>query len=281
MTELSNNGPLVSVAMITYNHERFVTTAIESVLAQRTGFPIELVIGDDASSDNTRRRIAALKAQAPKVIRTLFHSYNVGMHRNFEMVLEQCRGEFVAFLEGDDYWISEEKLQVQADVLRARGDIVGVCHHALVVDSLGRGIGKKIALDGLKEMGTKELLAGNNPIPTASVMMRRDAIPRLPVSFKKLKMGDWPIWVFARLHGRWLCLPKVMSAYRVHGGDAWSSLSDAEMLNAIAELMQELAVELPQPFSRMARQRMALLHLVAWKRALDSPSICGESYGRG
>ena len=67
MSVVSNNAPLVSVAMITYNHERFITKAIESVLAQRTSFPIELVIGDDASSDNTCQQIEVLKAQAPKL----------------------------------------------------------------------------------------------------------------------------------------------------------------------------------------------------------------------
>ena len=269
MADLSNNGPLVSVAMITYNHERFVTTAIESVLAQRTDFPIELVIGDDASSDDTRRRIAPLKAQAPEVIRTLFHASNVGAHRNFEMVLEQCRGEFVAFLEGDDYWICEEKLQMQANVLRARSDLVGVFHPTMIVDSFGRDTGKKYPPDCREEIGTRELLQ-YNPMPAVSVMMRRNVIPKLPVSYQKLKMTDWPIWILASLHGRWLCLPKVMSAYRVHGAGAWSSLSAAEAHKANAELMRELALQLPQPLSRMARQRAALFQLLAWKTALDS-----------
>ena len=71
MGEVSKFAPVVSVAMITYNHERFITKAIESVLAQRTRFPIELVIGEDASSDDTRRHIEAFRAQAPEVIRTL------------------------------------------------------------------------------------------------------------------------------------------------------------------------------------------------------------------
>ena len=130
MSVVSNNAPLVSVAMITYNHERFITKAIESVLAQRTSFPIELVIGDDASSDDTCQQIEVLKAQAPEVVRLLSRPTNIGMHRNIEGVLEECRGEFVAFLEGDDYWICEEKLQMQVDLLRARDDAVGVFHPA-------------------------------------------------------------------------------------------------------------------------------------------------------
>jgi hypothetical protein len=203
MTDLSNDKPLVSVAMITHNHERFITAAVESVLAQRTSFPIELVIGEDASSDSTRFRVAALKAKAPAVVRTLFHSSNVGGHRNLEMVLEQCRGEFVAFLEGDDYWTCPDKLQTQANILRSRPEVVGVFHRAVFVDACGRKTGTVMPTEELKEIGTKELLEFN-PIPTASVMMRRVAIPQLPVTFKKLNMADWPIWVFASLRGRWL-----------------------------------------------------------------------------
>src|SRR5215469_8956033 len=98
---MPNIAPLVSVAMITYNHERFITRAIESVLAQRTSFPIELVIGEDASSDDTRAHVEMLSAKAPQLIRTLIRPANIGMHLNVEGVLQECRGEFVAFLEGD------------------------------------------------------------------------------------------------------------------------------------------------------------------------------------
>lgn len=300
MSVVSNNAPLVSVAMITYNHERFITKAIESVLAQRTSFPIELVIGDDASSDDTCQQIEVLKAQAPEVVRLLSRPTNIGMHRNIEGVLEECRGEFVAFLEGDDYWICEEKLQMQVDLLRARDDAVGVFHPAWedsremegvfhpapILDSLGR----ETAVWGPPESYTREIrtqeflyaLDGDvigralvpGWIPSASVMMRRDAIPDLPDSFRKLRMRDWPMWIFASLRGPWLCLPKVMAVYRMHDGGAWCGLSNAERYRGAAELLHTLAVELPQPFSAIAREQLVRAHLAAWEVALgyDRPA---------
>jgi glycosyltransferase involved in cell wall biosynthesis len=259
--------------MITYNHERFITKAIESVLAQRTSFPIELVIGDDASTDDTSRHIEVLEAQAPEVIRTLIRPTNIGMHRNLEGVLEECRGEFVAFLEGDDYWTSDEKLQLQADVLRVRDNAVGVIHPVTIVDSLGGETGTIYPEKVTTEIGTQELLK-ENIIPTASVMIRRDALVSLPDSYRKLKMRDWPMWVFASLHGPWLCFPKVMAAYRVHDGGAWSSLSGAERRDSVIELFHAFGAELPQPFSAIARQRLTQMHLAALEEALahDRPA---------
>lgn len=271
--------------MITYNHGRFVTKAIESVLAQRTSFPIELVIGDDASSDDTCRQIEVLKAQAPEVIRLLSRPTNIGMHRNLEGVLEECRGEFVAFLEGDDYWTCEEKLQVQVDLLRARDDAVGVFLPVMTVDHLGRQTGfwgadiGFVRTDGsfpescMREIGTQELLK-SNIIPTLSVMIRWDAIPDLPASFRKLKMRDWPMWIFASLRGPWLYFPKVMAAYRFHDGGVWNSMGWPEQLASFMELWHEVAVELPPPFSAMAREQLARVHLAAWEKALacDRPS---------
>jgi glycosyltransferase involved in cell wall biosynthesis len=270
---MAAQAPLVSVAMITYNHERFITKAIESVRAQRTRFPIELVIGDDASSDCTARDIEALRTQAPELIRTLIRPTNIGMHRNLEGVLDECHGEFIAFLEGDDYWTSKEKLQVQVDVLRARDSAVGVFHPVTVVDSSGKETGTICPEKVVTEIGTQELLMGNM-IPTASVMIRRAALVSLPDSYRRLNMRDWPMWVFASLHGPWLCSPKVMAAYRVHDGGVWSSASRAARLAGYIELFHQFAAGLPQPFSAIARQQLSKLHLAALEEALvcDQPA---------
>jgi glycosyltransferase involved in cell wall biosynthesis len=274
--EISKFAPLVSVAMITYNHERFITKAIESVLAQRTTFPIELLIGEDASSDGTRRHMEVIRAQAPKVIRPLIRPINIGMHRNLEGVLEECRGEFIAFLEGDDYWTSTDKLQTQVDILRTRPHLVGVHHPVTIVDGLDREIeGTYLKVE--RERGTKELLE-HNVVATASVMMRRDALPNLPDSFRKLDMRDWPMWVFASLRGPWLYLPKVMAAYRVHDGGSWGRLNWAAQLDSMIRLFDTFAAELPRPFSAIARQQLARIHLAALEEALacDRPTDAGH-----
>jgi glycosyltransferase involved in cell wall biosynthesis len=277
--EISTFAPLVSVAMITYNQESFITKAIESVLAQQTRFPIELVIGEDASTDGTRRHIEALRARASGVIRTLIRPTNIGMHRNLEGVLEECRGEFIAFLEGDDYWTSIDKLQTQVDILQNRAHLVGIHHPVKWVDALDREIEGDTYLKVEREEGTKELLE-HNIVATASVLMRRDALPSLPDSFRKLDMRDWPMWVFASLRGRWLYLPKVMAAYRLHDGGSWGRLSWAAQLDGMIRLFDIFAAELPRPFSVIARQQLIRLHLEAVEEALacDRPIDAGREF---
>jgi glycosyltransferase involved in cell wall biosynthesis len=268
---MRSSGPLVSVALLTYNHERFITKAIESVLAQRTDFPIEVVIGDDASSDGTSAHVAALKAQAPEVIRTLPRPSNIGMHQNVEGVLRECRGEFVAFLEGDDYWTSEEKLQLQVDVLHEHESAVGTFHPVIVVDALGEESDpfnwrdKRTAIG--PEITTQELLE-DNLIPTASAMIRRVAIPSLSDRYTKLNMRDWPIWVFSSLRGPWLYLPKVMAAYRVHDHGTWSSLSAAQQRDSVIKLVDAFVADLPPLFAAVARQRLARIYVEAFAEAL-------------
>ena len=94
----------VSVAMITYNHERFIAQAIESVLMQQTDFAVELVIGEDCSTDKTRAIVCAYGERYPERIRLLLPERNQGMIPNFVATMNACQGQYIALLEGDDYW---------------------------------------------------------------------------------------------------------------------------------------------------------------------------------
>ena len=98
------NDIKVSVCMITYNHERFIAQAIESVLMQETDFRVELVIGEDCSTDGTRAIVREFGERFPERIRLLLPEHNLGMMPNFVATLSACRGQYVALLEGDDYW---------------------------------------------------------------------------------------------------------------------------------------------------------------------------------
>ncbi len=110
-------NPLVSVHMITYNQERFIRRAIDSVLAQKTDFPFELVIGEDCSTDGTRQIVRDYQQKHPEKIRVVTSERNVGPKKNFVRTIEACRGKYIAFCEGDDFWHCPDKLQIQADYL--------------------------------------------------------------------------------------------------------------------------------------------------------------------
>jgi glycosyltransferase involved in cell wall biosynthesis len=107
----------VSVAMITYNHERYIAKALDNVLSQSTNFDYEVIIGEDFSTDNTRSIIIDYQKRYPDKFQLLLNDKNIGMHKNTAQVLRACRGQYVALLEGDDYWTSTHKLQLQVDFL--------------------------------------------------------------------------------------------------------------------------------------------------------------------
>lgn len=109
------NSVYVSVAMPTYNQKAYIRDAIEHVLRQKTTFPFELIIGEDRSTDGTRDIVSSYQEENPDIIRVVTSNSNVGAAANNRRILETCRGKYIAFCDGDDYWHDLEKLQKQVD----------------------------------------------------------------------------------------------------------------------------------------------------------------------
>lgn len=127
--EISDPHPLVadpvaSVSMITYNHEPYIAQAIEGVLKQQTDFPFELVIGEDCSTDDTAAIVRSFAEQYPGIIRIITAESNVGVKANSWRNQWACRGKYVAYCEGDDYWHDPKKLQMQVDMLEENDELV-------------------------------------------------------------------------------------------------------------------------------------------------------------
>lgn len=117
--------PKVSVCMITYGHEKFIEQAINGVLMQDCDFEVELILANDCSPDNTNEVIRKILENHPRAswIKYTKHDKNLGMTPNFLFALNQCKGEFVAMCEGDDYWITKDKLQKQVDILESNKQV--------------------------------------------------------------------------------------------------------------------------------------------------------------
>lgn len=132
---------LVSVVFITYNHEKYVRKALLSVLNQETDFPFEVVVGEDCSTDNTRAILMEIKEQYPDKVRLLFREKNLGRPTlNVYQTTMECRGDYIAYLEGDDYWEDMHKLQKQMDFLRANPNYIAVTHTCRMIDETGAQI---------------------------------------------------------------------------------------------------------------------------------------------
>ncbi|MBN1805929.1 MAG: glycosyltransferase [Sedimentisphaerales bacterium] len=198
--------PLVSVKMITYNHEPFIAKAIEGVLQQETAFPYELIIGEDCSTDGTRKIVFDYQKKHPDTIRIITSDKNVGAQRNGLRTKDACRGKYIAYCEGDDYWHNPQKLHKQIEFLENYPEY-GLVHSDVHVfnwetqktimnynRSLNRQHNDKACL-------FSELLKGNYRIFTCSVCVRNDLLSQVLASDpyiyhdNRFPLGDWPRWL--------------------------------------------------------------------------------------
>jgi len=115
--------PIISVTILAYNHERYIRQCLDSILSQKVNVPWEVIIGEDCSKDNTREILKDYQKRYPERIRLVLHEMNQGLMKNYRCVKGLCRGEYIAQISGDDFWIDEYKLQKQYDVLQQHPDV--------------------------------------------------------------------------------------------------------------------------------------------------------------
>jgi len=222
MAENTAQNPRVSVVMITYNHERFIAQAIESAVNQQTDFPYEIVIGEDCSTDGTARIVRDYQARYPTLIRALLRTRNLGAHQNFMDTLRNARGEYIALLEGDDYWTDPRKLQKQVEFLDRHPECSTCFHPALVKCEDVQYPQPTIGSDA-KDFSTLEDILEVNFVPTLSIMFRARLVATFPDWYHEMPMGDWPLLILLAQHGKLGCIREVMGTYRAHSGGIWSS----------------------------------------------------------
>ena len=128
------NNIKVSILVLAYNHEKYIRKSLESMVSQQTNFKFQIVIGEDKSTDNTRAIIKEYYEKYPDIIKPLFRKKNLGAARNVAATLRQCTGEYVAFMECDDFWTDPLKLQKQADFLDSHPDYAGVMCNTITVN---------------------------------------------------------------------------------------------------------------------------------------------------
>lgn len=232
----------VSIVMITYNHEKFIAQAVESVLMQQTNFDYELIIGEDCSTDRTRDIIVDYQKKNPDKIRLLLHEKNLGGRipgkNNFVQTLNSATGQYVCLLEGDDFWTSPDKLQKQADFLDSHPDFAMCFHNATVLYDDGSRATQPFCPTDQKAVSTIEDLLKGNFIIACSTMFRRGLFGPLPDWFYEVTTGDWALHVLNAHHGKIGYLDAVMGCYRVHGAGVWSGQNRPALVSRKLELLQ-------------------------------------------
>lgn len=226
-------NPIVSVLMITYNHEPYIRQAIEGVIMQQTDFEFELIIGEDCSQDKTREICFEYQNKYPDKIRVLWWHENVSkLGGNGRRITARCRGEFIAYCEGDDYWIDPLKLQKQVDIMRKHPD-AGICFGAIrfFYENTGfaRDPGKRILRSGLqsgsdflKTQLLEQCPVGREILQTSGNLVRTSVMDKARKTFDifswNLLVGDITGWLAYASVSNVCYLPDIVSTYRLNAG---------------------------------------------------------------
>jgi glycosyltransferase involved in cell wall biosynthesis len=253
----------LSVMIITYNHERFIAQALESVLAQRVNFDYEIVIGEDSSTDGTRAIVMDFHRRYPERIFPQLRNRNLGAMQNLRETLGACRGQYLALLEGDDYWTNDQKLHKQVDFLDAHPDCALCCHRVRFLDEQSMETYPGVEVFPSFRAGSysiEDLLKGNF-VMTCSTVLRRDLIGPIPGWFSKMKLGDWPLFAFVARHGSIELMDEIMADYRVHAGGIWTAMPQASRVKAGIQMLKALDRHFGFHYADTIREKIARPYL--------------------
>jgi glycosyltransferase involved in cell wall biosynthesis len=238
--------PKVSVFVLTYNHVDWIGRALDSALAQEAPFPYEIVVADDCSSDGTRDVVREYERRHPERIRTFLPEANLGVEGIWPAAARQCHGEYVAILEGDDYWTSPSKLAKQAALLDARPQWIGCFHRATLFHDDESAPPRPATPAFERDVFALEDLIRSCFIPFLTLMFRRRALAGTPDWLFSYAWFDWLFHIYCARQGQIGFLDEDMAAYRVHGGGNWSARDRSAQLEQDLRVYERLAREMPE-----------------------------------
>ena len=222
------NIPIVSICCLAYNHEKYIKKCLDGFLMQKTRFAFEVLIHDDASTDNTAKIIREYEKNYPEVIKPIYQTENqyskaksVSANYNFP----RAKGKYIAMCEGDDYWTDSLKLQKQFDFMQNNKDCSLVFHSANRINTENKIIGvhgPKTKLDQCFYYISDAVFKCNTLVPTNSMFFETKYIKNIPKWALDAPVGDLPLTLLLAHNGKLGFINQVMSNYRVMTQSSWS-----------------------------------------------------------
>lgn len=227
----------VSVIVLTYNHEKYIRQALDSILMQETTFAYEILVGDDASTDGTADILKEYQRKYPNIFRLFLREKNIGATRNSYELLTSAKGQFLATCEGDDYWTDKNKLQLQVDFLETHKNYIGCAHRFLVVDDDGRRRDRQqLRWVKFKERFALEDFQGLYLPSQPSTFVRRNLFLSPTTDYSVIytanpMIADRTLIMIFLCHGDFYTMDRVMSCYRQghESGSATTQLYSKDM----------------------------------------------------
>jgi glycosyltransferase involved in cell wall biosynthesis len=233
--------PMVSIGLITYQHESYIHAAMKGILSQEGIEDFEIVVGDDHSSDKTKKILDEYASNNPN-IRFLERPFNVGMHKNWLDVIQACNGKYIALIEGDDIWQDPQKLKKQVALLESDNTLAVCFSDASIINEMNDGTEygtylEHQEIDQSQTRFTVNDLCNHNFISTCTVMLRNKSDWIVPKEYFQSPYVDWLILMIAAQNGDLASIPGTCSTYRIHPTGAFGySAYEARKRNMIKVL---------------------------------------------
>jgi glycosyltransferase involved in cell wall biosynthesis len=228
----------ISVVVTSYNHEKYIARCLEGILTQKGDFEMEIILGDDCSTDGTGQILDGYIKNYPNIIQKLHHEENLGIAKNLKRCLDACTGKYIAICEGDDYWISDEKIQGQMQLLETHPEY-SMCFSALTLyyeQEEKYSPHNDQANFPRNELTIEDLIAVNYIGNFSCCMYRASVVHKLPDSLFKMLMADWLFNMACSEIGKIGFIREPLSVYRIHAKGAWAGKTDTDQISKIIEL---------------------------------------------
>jgi glycosyltransferase involved in cell wall biosynthesis len=223
------NNPLVSVVVATFNQQEYIARCLESILGQHINFEIEIIVGDDHSTDNTMNIIRAYHEKNPVQIKPHQSERNLGLIKNYFTLMTLCKGKYIAQCAGDDYWHDPLKLQKQVNFLEENPDF-GLVHtdfniffqkkHITLSNFQASHNRHYTTISGLEDL----ILQGS--FSALTVMFRKELMQQYILEIdpenQNWMIEDYPFWIFVSIHSKIHYLPESTATYRVVKGSLYN-----------------------------------------------------------
>jgi len=231
----------LNVVLVTYNQENYIRKSLESILMQNTSFEFDIIVADDCSTDSTLNIIKSYAGTSRINFRLLENSDNIGAEKNYRRSFAACDGEYIAIMEGDDFWINPRRLQTIVDFLDEYQDCSMAFNRIVFYrqDTDDYTINKWQTGEDYDFITTQQLAVGNRIGNLSACICRKSVLDKLKPGLFDISFADWILGMALGEHGHIAYLKEPMSVYRIHGGGLWSRQNEKEQIDNIINLARD------------------------------------------
>lgn len=267
--------PLVTIRCMTYNHEKYIADALDGFLMQETDFPFEILVHDDASTDGTADIIREYERKYPHIMKPVYETENQYSKHDGSLgriVNGLTRGKYIATCEGDDFWTSPNKLQLQIDYMLNNPDC-SMCFHAVNYYNNGTVVNNDLITKEECDLTVEQIIeGGGNFCATASLCYKTEHSLIKPKYRLMSDVGDYPLQIMLATLGRVHYFPQIMGCYRVGNANSWigktlhSEKKDKEIKHWYIEIawLNEFNLETEYKYNDSVLMRVFVYYIILY-----------------